>query len=244
MIFHYSSLIKIFIFFILLFKCEFLIASNQDILILLHGLARHHSSMRFYEKEMQDSFDVYNLDYASRQLSLDECISVIKNEVHSILKNHSDHKVHFIAHSMGGLIAIAVWDSLPKDQQGIIITLGTPYQGSPALNFISEFSQFQKFYGPVLSDLKNINQEKLILTGAKPICFYGVDCPFFLNFFGWLYPKNERHDCLVSERSACFKNSLKNIELIENHESMLKNEEVVKKVKNTLAEAIIASTNA
>ncbi len=235
---HGTSWIKFFTFLISLFSFNLLIASNQDLLILLHGLGRHASSMRFYEQELNDLFEVHNIEYPSRQLSLEDSTSLVSDKIKNLLDEKKYGQVHFIAHSMGGLIALKIWEQIPRDQQGIIITLGTPYNGSPVLNFFSKYSQFQKFYGPIVNDLQSMNQYTLIKTTARPICFYGVNCPVFLNMFGLFYDKKERHDCLVSEKSACYFNSLKNIELSANHESMLRNEEVIKLVKNTLLEAV------
>tara|TARA_B100001964_G_scaffold27487_1_gene27568 strand:- start:147 stop:773 length:627 start_codon:yes stop_codon:yes gene_type:complete len=52
------------------------------------------------------------------------------NLLHQFLTEIHDREVHFVAHSLGGLLVRNLLNTYPSDVQGRVVTLGTPHQGS------------------------------------------------------------------------------------------------------------------
>jgi len=72
--------------------------------ILLHGIARTARSLRKFEKALrQVGFATLNLDYASRKKPLEALAEEIHLPVAAFAQHHGP--IHFVAHSMGGLLA-------------------------------------------------------------------------------------------------------------------------------------------
>jgi pimeloyl-ACP methyl ester carboxylesterase len=103
---------------------------TKPAIVIVHGLFMQPSIMikmeRFFKRR---EYHVYNFDYDSRNIDLAE-ISV---QISEIIDNHDE--VHFIGHSLGGLIIRQVFEILKPTHKGIVVTLGTPHQGSAVAEY-------------------------------------------------------------------------------------------------------------
>lgn len=156
-------------------------APSQETVILLHGIARTGGSMRLLEKALKkQGYQTLRLTYPSTRLSLDD----IAAELH---KNHltenfwkNSGKVHFVTHSMGGLVTRRYLDKykdiLPLEKIGRVVMLGPPNKGSDVADLLHELWPYQWFYGPAGSELttkirkenvENIYYDVGIVAGTK-----------------------------------------------------------------------------
>src|SRR3954467_9110462 len=78
-----------------------------DGVVLLHGIARRSASLRSLERAVgRAGFETLNLDYPSRRLSLVDLAESLHAATAAFAAERKG-RVHFLTHSMGGLVARA-----------------------------------------------------------------------------------------------------------------------------------------
>ncbi len=185
---------------------------NEKI-VLLHGIMRTSWSMQrlgnFLERE---GYAVLNIRYPSTKYSIEKIIDIIHPQILEFSKNG---KLHFIGHSMGGLI-IRAYINKYKPNVGKVVMLGTPNKGSEVADFLKNFFLYKVFYGAagqqLITNQENfkkifgeINFELGVIAGNNPI-----------NFIGTMMIKKE-NDGLVSVESSKVENMRDHITLPCNH---------------------------
>ncbi|MDA9448572.1 MULTISPECIES: esterase/lipase family protein [Bradyrhizobium] len=115
--------------------------------VLLHGIARTSASLRKLERALQASgFATLNIDYPSRK----KAIAALADDIHPAISGFAerDAPLHFVAHSMGGLVARAYIPKHRPARLGRVVTLGTPNSGSEVADLLSGSRLYRTFYGP------------------------------------------------------------------------------------------------
>jgi len=123
------------------------VQKKNEYVIFLHGIGRSSRSMRFIEKYIADrGYRTYNLNYPSTGKSIQEI--AIKYIPAVIEKCRGADKIHFVVHSMGGIIIRQYLQdhSLPKGSR--IVMLATPNHGSEITDFFRNFFLYKWIYGP------------------------------------------------------------------------------------------------
>lgn len=91
-------------------------------------------------------FATLNLDYASRKLELE----TLAESIHPAVDRFAETigPLHFVTHSMGGLLArIYLAKHRPSRLQRVVM-LGTPNGGSEVADLLKDLSPYRAFYGP------------------------------------------------------------------------------------------------
>ena len=92
-------------------------------------------------------FATLNLDYASRRKALE----ALAEDIHPAIQRFADRidgSVHFVCHSMGGLLArVYIARHRPK-RLGRVVMLGTPNSGSEIADRLKNFGAYRAFFGP------------------------------------------------------------------------------------------------
>jgi pimeloyl-ACP methyl ester carboxylesterase len=92
-------------------------------------------------------FATLNLDYASRRKALEGLAEDIDPAIQRFA-DHIDGSVHFVCHSMGGLLArVYIARHRPK-HLGRVVMLGTPNSGSEIAERLKNFGVYRAFFGP------------------------------------------------------------------------------------------------
>ncbi|MGY8637555.1 alpha/beta fold hydrolase [Bradyrhizobium sp. 14AA] len=115
--------------------------------VLLHGIARTSASLGRLERALRASgFATLNLDYPSRK----KPITALADDIHPAIAGFAerDAPLHFVAHSMGGLVARAYIAKHRPARLGRVVMLGTPNSGSEVADLLRGFLPYRKFYGP------------------------------------------------------------------------------------------------
>lgn len=104
--------------------------AGADQVVLLHGLGRTESAMLILENSLAGAgFEVHNIGYPSNDETPDQLVARISAAINACCANN-ERTVHFVGHSLGGLLIRAyLADGLP-DNMGRVVLLGTPNQGS------------------------------------------------------------------------------------------------------------------
>ncbi|UFX48121.1 alpha/beta fold hydrolase [Bradyrhizobium sp. 41S5] len=123
-------------------------ASTPDGVVLLHGISRTARSFRRMELALRDAgFATLNLDYDSRRKGLD----ALAEDIHPPLDRFAqslDGSVHFVCHSMGGLLARVYLARHRPARLGRVVMLGTPNGGSEIADRLKHLAAYRAFFGP------------------------------------------------------------------------------------------------
>lgn len=128
-------------------------AGAGDTVVLLHGIARTNSSMeKMAEALSGKGYKTINVDYVSREKPIEELAKDLQKEI----KRHrpeTKKKIHFIGHSMGGLIIRAYINKYRPKNLGRVVMLGTPNNGSEVADLLKDNVVYKSYYGPAGQEL-------------------------------------------------------------------------------------------
>ena len=106
------------------------VSDNKEIVVLLHGLGRNTTSMWLLASRLEDAgYDVHRVGYSSLDQMPEEILKDISLQINQCCQNHTQN-VHFVGHSLGGLMVRAYLQNNKIDRLGSVVLLGTPNQGS------------------------------------------------------------------------------------------------------------------
>jgi pimeloyl-ACP methyl ester carboxylesterase len=135
--------------------------ATQDGVVLLHGISRTARSFRKMQTALEGAcFATLNLDYASRRKALEALAEDIHPSIQRLAED-IDGSVHFVCHSMGGLLArIYIARYRPK-RLGRVLMLGTPNSGSEIADRLRHFRPYRAFFGPAGQQLGTQRNEAI-----------------------------------------------------------------------------------
>ena len=126
------------------------IASATDCVVLLHGLARTSTSLNKMQDALEeDGYRTANIDYPSREHEIAELASMAVEEgLSSCRAGEKVEKIHFVTHSLGGILVRQYLSSESIDELGRVVMLGPPNQGSNAVDDLAGLPGFDWINGP------------------------------------------------------------------------------------------------
>ena len=123
-------------------------ASQGDYVVLLHGIARSANSMeKLADNIKNQGYQVLNLDYPSTKHPLEVLVEQINEQVKRFNQD-PNRKIHFVSHSMGGVLVRGFLNKYRPKNLGRVVMLAPPNQGSEASDFWKDNWLFNFIYGP------------------------------------------------------------------------------------------------
>lgn len=140
-----------------------------DYVILLHGLGRTHRSMNKLEARLtRAGYRVVNLRLPTRRYAIAQLADDYVYPAVMACGADPVRRVHFVTHSLGGLVARDYIRRHAPTRIGRMVMLSPPHQGSEVADRLSSNALYRTLAGPA-------GQELVTARGAGPVT-PGVAC--------------------------------------------------------------------
>lgn len=125
---------------------------GEEVIILVHGYNKSESDMKF----LKDTFEQMGYNVITETLpllfsSVEKCVEIFKIKVEKILSNKEKYKkVHFVGHSMGGIIIRKFLEKNRVENIGRCILIATPNRGMKLSDFAEKrIKLFGRIFKPI-----------------------------------------------------------------------------------------------
>lgn len=199
-----------------------------EVVVLLHGLARSASSMKTLAAGLKRvGYDTLNYNYPSTKNSVE---ILTENVIADVLAQCSKYtKIHFVTHSMGGILVRQYLSKNVIKNLGRVVMLGPPNQGSQVVDKLKHMPGYFLLNGPagmqlgtdrqsIPSQLGVANFELGVIAGSRSINI----------LLSTLLPKPD--DGKVSVENTKLEGMADHITLPVTHPLMMKNQRVIEQV--------------
>ena len=195
--------------------------------VLLHGLARTSRSMTKLERTLISAgYVVLNVDYPSRQQPIADLSEYIFLRLSEDQRLAQCDRVHFVTHSLGGIVLrdMVSRHSLPR--LGRVVMLGPPNAGSEVVDRLRNWTLFKFAGGPAGQELGTDAESVPNRLGPVPFELGVIAGRFSLNWINsFLIPGPD--DGKVSVKKTKISGMKSHLVLPTTHPTMIWNGKVI-----------------
>lgn len=146
----------------------------------MHGLGRTPASMAILVSRLENAgFRVVNFGYPSRSEPIEALVERLDSEVGQCCNSEAE-TVHFVTHSMGGVLVRSYLSQRPEAHQGRVVMLSPPSQGSEIIDAFSDSDLLQSILGPaalllgtdsagIANQLEPVRFSLGVITGSRSL---------------------------------------------------------------------------
>lgn len=140
---------------------------RHERVILLHGLLRGPGSMEPMARALQAAgYTARNVGYPSTTDTIEALAAKVIKQALADARAAGAERVHFVTHSMGGILVRAYLETHRPNDLGRVVMLGPPNTGSHLVDYMRELPPFEWFNGPASVQLSTDEQSYVNQLGA------------------------------------------------------------------------------
>lgn len=198
---------------------------KKEKVVLIHGFGRSKVAMwQLYIELCMAGYDIESIGYSSFTKSIDEIKATVFAQINTIAF-HKYEKIHFVGHSLGGLLCRAYLDRYRVQNLGNVVLIGSPNGGTELVDSYKKEWWFD-YAGPtakVLGTDKNSFPKSL----KKPYYPVGVIAGVVTTQMDMIEEAFDgEHDGMVSVESTKIEGMSDFIKIKTNHSMMRYDDEV------------------
>ena len=154
--------------------------TDAETVIVVHGLGRTPTSMAILVSRLENAgFRVINFGYPSRSEPIEALVERLESEVGQCCISEAE-TVHFVTHSMGGVLVRSYLSQRPEAHQGRVVMLSPPSQGSEIIDAFSDSDLLRSILGPaalllgtdsagIANQLEPVRFSMGVITGTRSL---------------------------------------------------------------------------
>ena len=156
-------------------------STDRDTVVLLHGLGRTPRSMQGMARRLErEGYRTVNMGYPSREKPFEELLEIVHPRVMRVMDEEAGGTVHFVTHSLGGILVRACLQDRESDALGRVVMLSPPNQGSEVVDYYRKNLLFRGAMGPaflqlgtepesVPNRLGSVDYDVGVITGSRTV---------------------------------------------------------------------------
>lgn len=127
---------------------------GHECVVILHGLGRTHRSMSRIDSALRNAgYLTANIDYPSQQYTIEVLARSAIPEGLRRCRDRNATRIHFVTHSMGGLLVRYFLEGNEVEDLGNVVMLGPPNQGSEVADIMAGIALHDRVNGPAGAQL-------------------------------------------------------------------------------------------
>lgn len=128
-------------------EAERAIEPAREAVVVVHGLGRTTRAMAPLTERLREAgFDAHNLGYSSREAAPEALVEELAAQIDACCADAP--RLHFVGHSLGGILARAYVADREPARLGRIVMLSPPNQGSEIVDALGDNWLFRVVMGP------------------------------------------------------------------------------------------------
>ncbi|MCP4178512.1 MAG: alpha/beta fold hydrolase [bacterium] len=212
-----------------------MIEYKRQLIVLVHGFFDNKKTMNFLETGLKASgYSTLSVNLPTYLGTIDECCFSLREQIGQLIEQYET--VHFVAHSMGGLIIQKYLTCYIPCNLGNCVFIATPNGGSKLADIISFVPLMDKVFKP-LNELKTDAENCFDLTTFKVNTKIGIIAGTKNNLITGKLFLSEKSDGRVEVESAKTDFMHDYIEFYYGHREIHKQPEVLDAVKVFISKA-------